>query len=202
MAAFDALGAMRYVRGVQALTDIYQHYERGSTAAAALAALARIAHPSSEALFTAALADRNLTTRTSAVEGLARIGAVSQAGAITAAIEDDRRDEVRLAGAFASVLLSNGPMDGLVEGLTRSRTHDPALQYLAEAIPGRTQALAPHMADPDPAVRVDLLEAVGLSGDPAAVSLIDRVREDEDPVVARAVQRAEARLGRTDAAQP
>jgi hypothetical protein len=34
------------------------------------------------------------------------------------------------------------------------------------------------------------------------VSLIDRVREDEDPVVTRAVQRAEARLGRTDAAQP
>jgi HEAT repeat protein len=202
MAATEALGAMRYERAVQALTDIYEHYQRGAAASAAMAALARVAHPASESLFAAALASRDSAIRTAAIEGLARSGAVSQAAAISSAVENDRNDDVQLAARFANVMLADGPMDDLVEGLTHLRTRARALQYLAESIPGRTELLAVHMPDPDPAVRVDLLEAVGLSGDPAALSLVDRVREDTDPSVARAVQRATARLGEARPAQP
>lgn len=202
MAATETVGAMRYERGIQALTDIYEHYGRGAAASASLAALARVAHPSSVALFTAALASRDSAIRTAAIEGLARVGAVSQAAAISSAVENERNEDVLLAARFANVVLSEGPMDDLVEALTHPRTRARALQYLAEAIPGRTELLAPHMPDPDPAVRVDLLEAVGLSGDPAALSLVDRVRADADPAVARAVQRATARLGETRPAQP
>ena len=48
-AAMQALGAMRYERGVQALMELFQYYGKGDLAEAALDALARIAHPSSAA---------------------------------------------------------------------------------------------------------------------------------------------------------
>jgi HEAT repeat protein len=202
LAASDALGALRYGRAVQALTAIFEHYEQGTTAASALEALARIAHPSSEALFATALGSRAPAIRVAAIEGLARLGVVGQAAAIEQALADSRDDDLRLAVEFARVLLGAGPMDGLVEGLTHPDTRSRALQYLAEAIPGRSRLLAPHMPDPVPAVRADLLEAVGLSGDPTAVGLAERLRNDTDPLVARAVERALARLGAPAAARP
>ncbi len=44
-AAMEALGSMRYERGVQALTDLFQYFGKGAEAEAALDALARIASP-------------------------------------------------------------------------------------------------------------------------------------------------------------
>ncbi len=193
-AAHDALAAMRYARAVQALTEIYQHYERGTPARMAIATLARIAHPSSEPLFVAALSSRDASIRAAAIEGLARLGAVGQAQAIGRTLETERNEEVLLAGHFANVLLSEGSIDALVEGLTHPQSRVRSLQYLAEAIPGRASILAPHMPDPQPAVRIDLLEAVGLSGDPSAASLAERLKNDPDPAVVRAAQRALARL--------
>ncbi len=55
MAAIGAVGVLRYERGLQAVADIFQHYERGTIAAAALGSLAQIAHRSSLPLFVAAL---------------------------------------------------------------------------------------------------------------------------------------------------
>ena len=51
MAAIGAVGVLRYERGLQAVADIFQHYERGTIAAAALRSLAQIAHRSSLPLF-------------------------------------------------------------------------------------------------------------------------------------------------------
>ena len=52
----DTLGRLRYERGVDALTQLFQYYKQGELAEAALDALARIAHPASTPLFVSQLA--------------------------------------------------------------------------------------------------------------------------------------------------
>ncbi|MGE3957464.1 MAG: HEAT repeat domain-containing protein [Vicinamibacterales bacterium] len=194
MAAMDALGAMRYDRGVAALTEVFQHYERGPYAQRALAALARIAHPSSLPLFTAALVGRDAMLRLPGIEGLGRSGASDQQAAIAAALAKERSQDVLLAGHFANVLLSNGTLDSLVDGLTRTRLRPRSLAYLMDLAPGRARLLSPHLPDPQPGVRVDLLTVLGLSGDPDALAIVEPFRQDPDPNVARAAARAVARL--------
>lgn len=194
LSAMEALGVLRYDRGVQALTDIYQHYVRGPNAVAALSALARIAHPSSLPLFTAALAGRDYQLRIAGIEGLARSGASDQLSAITNALTNERNQDVLLAGHFANVLLADGPIDMLVDGLTRARLRARVLAYLTDIAPGRARLFGPHLPDPQPGVRADLLQVVGLSGDPDAIALVQPLRQDADPLVARAAARAMARL--------
>ncbi len=202
MTALDAIGALRYDRGVQALTDLYTHYGRGSMAVAALGALARIAHPSSLPLFVAALSGRDFSLRLPAVEGLARSGATDQRAAIDALMQSERNPELLLAGHFAAVLLANGPVDELVGGLERSRLRPQALQYLEDVAPGRGNVLGPHVQDPDVGIRLALVEVLGRSGDPQALSVVQRMQQDADPGVARAAVRAAARLQAVDALVP
>jgi len=199
MTAMDAIGALRYDRGVQALTDLYTHYGRGAVAVAALSALARIAHPASLPLLTAALSGRDSSLKLPAVEGLARSGATDQRSAIDALLLNEHNSELLLAGHFAAVLLSNGPVDELVGGLERARLRPQALQYLADVAPGRGNVLAPHVQDPDVAIRLDLVEVLGRSGDPQALSVVQRMQQDTDPAVARAAVRAAARIQGVDA---
>jgi len=202
MTAIDAIGALRYDRGVQALTDLYTHYGRGSMAVAALEGLARIAHPASLPLFVAALSGRDVSLRLAAVEGLARSGATDQRGAIDALMLSERNPELLLAGHFAAALLSNGPVDELVGGLERSRLRRKALQYLEDVAPGRGNVLGPHVQDPDVTIRLDLIEVLGRSGDPQALSVVQRMQQDTEPAVARAAVRAAARLQGVDALNP
>lgn len=197
--AMDAIGALRYDRGVQALTDIYTHYGRGSMAVSALGALARIAHPSSLPLFVAALTGRDYSLKLPAIEGLARSGATDQRSAIDTVLLNDRNPELLLAGHFAAVLLSNGPVDELVGGLERSRLRPKALQYLADVAPGRGNILGPHVQDPEATIRLDLVDILGRSGDLQALNAIERLQQDTDPAVARAAVRAAARIEGVDA---
>ena len=199
MTAMDAIGALRYDRGVQALTDLYTHYGRGSMSVAALGALARIAHPTSLPLFVSALSGRDQSLRLPAVEGLARSGATDQRGAIEALMASQRNADLLLAGQFAAVLLADGPVDELVGGLEHARLRPKALQYLEDVAPGRGNVLAPHVQDPDVAIRLDLIEVLGRSGDPQALGVVERMQQDPEAAVARAAVRAAARLQGVDA---
>jgi HEAT repeat protein len=194
LAALDVLGGLRYDRGVQSLTDIYQHYQRGPLAVAALTALARIAHPSTRPLFVAALDGRDVALRAAATAGLARSGATDQLDRIHELLANERNEEAQLAGHFADALLADGAVDDLVGGLARQRTRPQALRYLIDVGPGRAHLLGPHVEDPQPALRIDLLEVLGLSGDPVALSTAERSRQDPDPAVSRAAARALLRL--------
>lgn len=194
MSAMDTLGALRYERGIQALTDQFQHYEKGPVAQTALGALARVAHPSSAPVFASALSSRDLGVKLAAVEGLARIGDVSQAATIATALARDRSDAVLLGAEFASVLLSNGPIDDMVGALAKNRLRDQAMQYLVDAAPGRARLFSPHAADPQPRIRQLVVLALGLSGDPDAQPIVERYLKDADPAVARTAARAMARL--------
>lgn len=194
MLAMEVLGSLRYERGIQALTDLYQHYQRGSIATASFSALARTAHPTSVPLFVSALSSKDAAIRLAAVEGLARAGEVSQVPAIRAALASERNQDLLLAGQFADVVLSNGQIGPLVDALTRSRLHARALGYVIDAAPGRATVLDRQVMDPDAALRIDLATALGLSGDPQALPIVQRLLKDADPAVARAATRAAGRL--------
>jgi HEAT repeat protein len=73
-AAMEALGVMRYERGVAALLDLATFYGRSELGVAGLGALARIAHPSATRRFLEELTDRDRERRRIAIEGLARLG--------------------------------------------------------------------------------------------------------------------------------
>ena len=193
-AAMLALGAMRYDRGVQALTDLFTYYGKGDAAEAALDALAHIAHPTSVPLFTAQLASKVPAVRGIAMEGLARAGDSSQAAAIQAIVDKERDPGVSLAGAFALVMLANAPTDRVADSLSKPKRRAQAKQYLIELAPGRTAMFAHQLLDSDPQIRLDMVDALGLAGDPAAIAAVEPLVQDRDPQVARAAERAVARL--------
>jgi HEAT repeat protein len=193
-AAMQALGTMRYERGVQALTDLYTYHGSNQSAEAALDALAHIAHPSSAELFAAALSGKSTPLRVLAIEGLARIGDDSKLPAIQAAVDADRNDAVALAGVYASARLANQRFDRIADALTRGRLRLQARQYLIELLPGRVSAVTSQVQDPDARLRLEIVELLGVTGDPAALPLVEPLLTDREPPVARAAERAVARL--------
>jgi HEAT repeat protein len=195
VAAMDALGAIRYERATQALTDLFEFYKRGAPAESALGALAHIASPSSATLFTTQLSASTVVMKTAAVEGLARLGDPSKKADIEKAIESDRNDSVLLAAAFAAATLSKGPIELIVDALAHPKQHEQAFNYLVELAPGRSRAFGQGAQDPDPGVRADVADILGIAGDPAARPMVDAMKQDRDPAVARAVERARTRLG-------
>ena len=193
-AAMAALGAMRYDRGVQALTDLFQYYGKGALAEAALDGLAHIANPASAALFSGQLAGKNSGLKGMAVEGMARLGDAGKLTEIQTALGGERAENLSLAGAFANTMLTNAPIDALGEALTKPRLRNQAKQYLLELAPGRASLFSRHLLDPDAHVRADVVDVLGLAGDPAALGLIEPLLTDRDPDVARAAEHAVARL--------
>jgi HEAT repeat protein len=193
-AAIQTLGAMRYERAVQALTDLYQYFRRGDLAGTTLDALARIGHPSSVPLFTAALTGKDSAFKAIAIEGLARTRDATNLAAIEAALAGERGDSVLLAGTFAAVLLSHAPIDPLIEALLQPRVHDRVREYLIEIAPGHVSAFARQLQDPDARLRGQVVDILGLSGDRAALPLVEPLMNDQNPVVALAAERAVARL--------
>jgi HEAT repeat protein len=193
-AAMRSLGSMRYERGLQALTDQLTYYRKGDAAETALDALARIAHPTSVPLFIEQLASPSAALRTFAIEGLARTGDATQLPAIQAVLEKERDASVTLAGAFASIMLGNTATDQVSDVLVRPRMREQARRYLVEIAPGRTGTFAHQLLDSDTQIRVDVIDALGLASDPAALAVVEPLATDQDPQVAVAAERAVARL--------
>ena len=193
-AAMEAIGAMRYERAVQSLTDLFTHYRRGAIREGALDALARIGHAASAPLFTAQLAGRSAGLKVLAIEGLGRVGDRAHEPAIQTALAGERNEAVALAGRFASVLLTSAGIDAVAEALLRPRLREQAQMYLAELAPGRAAALSRYAQDPDPRLRAGVAEALALSGDREALAIVEAMVGDADEEVARAAERAAARL--------
>src|SRR5438093_6821128 len=194
IAAIEALGAMRYARAVQALTDLFQYYAKGDLAAASFDALARIAHPASVPLFTAALTGTTSAVKGTAIEGLARVGDTGNLAAIQTALAGERREGMLLAGNFAAVMLSQASIDPLADALRRPKFRDQVWQYLVEIAAGHAAAFSRQAQDPDARLRADVADILGLSGDPAALAIVEPMVKDRDPQVALAAARAVARL--------
>lgn len=194
VAAMEALGWMRYDRGLQALTELFQYYVKGDLGEGALDAIARIAHTSSTPIFVANLTAKSSNLRVAAIEGLSRVRDASAMQAIQSAVGTDRSDAVILAAAFASAMLANAPIDSIGEALARPKQRDQAKQYLIELAPGRAAAFGRFLKDPDARLRADAIDALALGGDAAALPLVEPLQQDQDPKVARAAERAIAKL--------
>jgi HEAT repeat protein len=194
LAAMDTLGAMRYVRAVEALTELHRYFKQGTPAEASLDALARIAVPPSVPLFEAALNADSPEMRRRGVEGLARNGDRAKAETVRQALRGERRQPLALAGSLADVLLADGAIDGVVVALGRDDLRDQAIGYLIELAPGRSKQLARFAQDPGPPVRAAIADALGFSGDAGAIPVVDGLLRDADPGVVGAATRAAARL--------
>ena len=195
--AMWTLGVMKYERAIQGLNELFQFHQRGPLAERAFDALAHIGHPSSLPQFVAQLNSKNLTYKLIAIEGLARTGDRTRAESVMSALASERNEAVLLAGHFANVKLADGPIEEIVQGLTRARLRTQAFQYLQELAPGRVASFSRHLQDPDERIRLDLVEAIGLSGDPAGLPLVEPLVKDRDQNVATAAARATARLRAT-----
>ena len=202
LTAMQALGLLRYDRAVQALTDLFTYHGRGVEAEAALDALARVANPASVALLTAQLTATVPALRGIAVEGLTRAGDVAKLAEIETALRGERTDSVLLAVAFASSVLGRASIDRIAEALAQPRLHDQAKEYLVEIAPGRATLFVRLAQDPDPRVRADAADVLGRSDDQAALAIVEPLVRDGDPTVARAAERAVARLKGSTAPAP
>ncbi len=196
-AAMDTLGAMRYGRAVDALTQLVEFFGHGELAEAAFDALGRIGHPISVPLFASQLAAKAPGMRATAVEGLARVGDSSQMTAIQAALKGERSDAVIFAGTFAAAMLADGPIEGIADALLRPKAHDLAKQYLTEIARVRVDRLGRYAQDPSPGMRADIADILGLSGDAAALPVVEALAKDQEKLVALSGERAAARLRAT-----
>ncbi len=196
--AMQTLGAMRYERAVQGLTDLFQHFKSGALAEAALDAIAHIGHPYSSPLLSSQLTSRSATIRGIAMEGLGRTGDRTKVTEIEAALKTERNERTQLAGRFAAVLLTGAPIEPIGDVLSTARLHDQAEAYLIELAPGRTQAFVRYVQDPDEQVRADVADILGLAGDPAARPMLEPLAKDASPRVSAAATRAMAWLGKAE----
>ncbi len=93
-------------------------------------------------------------------------------------------------------MLSNASIDPIGEALAKPKLRAQAKAYLIEIAPGRAGLFTRHVQDPDPRIRADVADALGLSGDPAALPLLEPLLTDRDADTARAAEQAVARLKR------
>jgi HEAT repeat protein len=193
-AAMWTLGAMRYERAVQGLTELFNYHQRGPIAEAAFDALAHIAHPASLTQFVAQLNGKDQSMKMLAIEGLARIGDPARSDTIQLALTDEKSEEILLAGHFANVRLANGPAEAIVQALSRNKLRNQAFGYVTELAIVQPSALTRYLPDPDTRIRLDLLDAMGQSTDPKVLPALEPFMRDKDANVARVAARAAARV--------
>jgi HEAT repeat protein len=193
-AAMRALGDIRERRAVQALNEQFTFYEKGPLADAAFDGLARIGDPSSVPLFTSQLSSRNALMRRRAAEGLARSGDRQAAAAVPSVLAAESQPDVQLARAFAMEAAGQSGVDVLVAALGSDATEAQAMSYLVELGQPVAARLAGGLANGSARIRERVAMTLGLIGGEQALSALEPARRDPDTNVARAAERAIARI--------
>jgi HEAT repeat protein len=194
LAAMQALGEIRELRAVQALTEQFAYYKTGDGARAALEGLARIGHASSAPLFKARLADRDAGLRRAAAEGLGRTGDAEAESAVQAAIGSETSGTVRAAMAFAMVRLGQPYVERLVEGFASDRTARQVQEYLLELGPAVLPQLGSGLKNLDAGVRAGVAEVVGALGTTDSIALLEPLTRDRVRAVAETAAAAIDRI--------
>jgi HEAT repeat protein len=186
---------MRYEAALQPLTDLFNERSKGDVAEGALDALARIAHPSSIELFKSQLTSPEAGLRAIAVAGLGRSG-VDRRTLIEVmdTIGFERSDDVLVSMDFAWIMVENSTIDPLGEGLLQQSRHDLALAYLIEIASLRSAKFFAYALDPDPRLRADVANILGVTRDPRGLPLVQPMLKDKNPIVVQAAERAIARM--------
>lgn len=195
LASMRALGDIREARALVALKDQLDFYRGGSAGRAALDALARIAHPSTALLFAEERLSNNNRHRRYGYEALARLGGVPEGDAsVERSLAEERDPQVIGAMTFALAAAGRPYVDRIVQALAERETADQALEYLVELGHAQPQVLLPHLQDPSPIVREQVVIAVGLVGGAGAEAALTPLTSDPDPTVHRAAEMAVMRL--------
>src|SRR5919197_441084 len=163
-AAMRALGSIKDVRAVQALTEQFAYYRKGEGAWAALDALAHLAQPASTELFKQRLADKDPYIRRAAAEGLGRLGDSSSIDEIVRSATTDDSEMVRMAMAFALAKLGRNYVTRIVDTMDSAKMLPQAQEYLIELGPAIEQDLYPRLQESEPGIRSGVAEVLGVIG--------------------------------------
>ena len=193
-AAMRALGEVGELTAVVALTQQLDHYRKGEGAWSAIDALARIGHASSIPLFTGRLTDRDQYIRRAAVEGLGRAGAKEQIPTLESVVSKDGSEMVRAAAAFALHKLGHDAVAHLAATLSSDRLAAQVAGYFIELGPSVVPSLAPHLKDPNAAVRGNVALVIGALGSPPDIRNLEPLLQDRNRDVVRAAQSAIERI--------
>jgi HEAT repeat protein len=194
LAALRSVGDLKEPRAVKALEEQFGYYNKGTFARAAFDGLARIGDRGTLPLFQERLTDRDPAIRRLAIEGIVRTGDTAAIKALDIATAGENDNSAQLARAFALEKSTGRGLDTLVMRLSDSVLNEQASGYIVELGPGIVPALIPHLKDPDPRVRERIAQAMGLIGGTAARDALETTKRDPDVNVARAAERALARI--------
>ncbi len=189
------LGALRYRDAVPDLTRVFEDSKPADRARTlALSALADIAAPASRPIFLGTKADKDVTIRTYANEGLGRLSDASLLTLMSADRLTEKNGRVQTAQAFGLLRLGRKEyLDELVRALEKLPTKDLAREYLLETQTADRPAL--FASRPKSAFgRAELADVLGLMGDKAALPALQELERDNDATVARNAERAVRRI--------
>lgn len=189
------LGALRYKEAVPDLTRVYEDAKPGERAHfLALSSLADIGASASRPVFLGSKEDKNITIRTYANEGLARLADPSLLTLMSSDRLTEKNGRVQTAQAFGLLRLGRKEyLDELVRALGKPATKDLAREYLIETQPADRPALfASHSKSA--AVRAELADVLGMMRDQAALPALQELERDNDATVAKNAERAVRRI--------
>ena len=201
-AAMRALGFLREERVVPTLLEQLKFYGKGEGAWSALDALARIAQPSSAAVFTERLSDKDPNLRRAAAEGLGRLGDKAAVSALETGAGNDPSAMARAAMAFALQKMGRNYVPRLIEFLD-DKDRKVVLQvqnYLIELGQPVEKDLIPSLQEPDEALRAGVAEVLGEIGRDASLAALQDLKDRSKAVVdtaQRAVERIKMRPSTT-----
>ena len=189
------LGSLKYREAVPELTRIFEQAKAGERARTlALSALADIADPASQPVFLALKADKDVSIRLYANEGLARLADSSLGTVMSADRLVEKNPRVQTAQAFGLLRIGRKEyLEELVRGLGRSATRELAEEYLLEIPPAERPALFATTSK-SATVRAELADVFGLMQDRSALPALEELKRDSHSDVARNAERAVRRI--------
>ena len=189
------LGSLKYRGAVPELTRIFEQGKPGALVRTlTLSALADIADPSSQTMFQGLKAEKNISIRLYATEGLARLADPTMGTVMSADRLIEKNWRVQTAQAFGLLRIGRQEyLDELVRGLGRATTRELAREYLLEIPPADRPALFAATSK-SATVRAELADVFGLMHDPSALPALEDLKRDTHGDVARNAERAVRRI--------
>jgi HEAT repeat protein len=205
--AIETSAALRNTDALPVLRTIVADPRNAKAQRAAIAAIAMMPEATDRNLFLSQLGAKDERLRTSAAEGLGRIGNPADQPALEKAWHDEEKMSPRLGAAFALLLdgqndlSEDSPFQYLINTLNQAAYHEVAYAYLVEAS-RKKPVLTALYSQFDLATRdekIQLARVLAASGDQSSIPYLEKVSRDSDKDVAqeglRALRSLKARLG-------
>ena len=136
-------------------------------------------NPSSAAVFTERLTDRDPNLRRAAAEGLGRIGDTASVGTLETGAGTDPSAMVRAAMAFALQKMGRNYVPRLIEFLDDRKVALQVQEYLLELGAPIEKDLLPSLQEPDATIRAAVAEVLGAIGGDASLAALQKLEGQE-----------------------